>query len=256
VTPRLRGLVVAAYTAASVVFFFLLQLPVMVVTLSGDFSIWLARRAWSPSALWLCGVTVEVRRSGALPAGPAIYVSNHESALDIWVIFRAVQRNLRFVAKHELFRIPIFGWYLSLARFVPVDRKNRAQAVAALKKGSRIVREGISLVAFPEGTRSVDGRVHAFKKGPFVLAMEAGVPVVPIAIVGTSAVTPKRRVEVHPGPVRVAIGEAVDPRHYADKVALLRDVRRRIIEQHRALGGDGGDADDAVAAVGREGAAG
>jgi 1-acyl-sn-glycerol-3-phosphate acyltransferase len=253
VTWRLRGYAVLGYAALSMVFFFVLQLPAMLLTGKGDFSIWLARRAWSPSALWLAGVDVEVHQAGPLPDGPAIYVSNHESALDVWVICRSIPRNLRFVAKQELFRIPIFGWYLRLARFVLVDRRNRAQAVAALKKGAEIVRSGVSLVAFPEGTRSSDGRVHAFKKGPFVLAMEAGVPVVPLAIVGTSAVTPKRRIEVRPGKVHLVIGEPVDPRRFSDRAELLREVRRRIIVQHHALGGLGGDVDDAIAAPGVEG---
>jgi 1-acyl-sn-glycerol-3-phosphate acyltransferase len=252
-SSRIRGYAVLVYAAVSMAFFFVLQLPAMLLTGKGDFSIWLARRAWSPSALWLAGVDVEVHLAAPIPDGPAIYVSNHESALDVWVIFRSISRNLRFVAKQELFRIPVFGWYLTLARFVPVDRRNRAQAVAALKKGAAIVCGGVSLVAFPEGTRSSDGRVHAFKKGPFVLAMEAGVPIVPLAVVGTSAVTPKRRIAIRPGKVHLAIGEPVDPRRFTDRSELLREVRRRIIAQHRAFGGMGGDVEDAIAAPGVEG---
>jgi 1-acyl-sn-glycerol-3-phosphate acyltransferase len=252
-SARARGLLVATYAAVTMVAFFLVQLPVMVVTGSGDFSIWLARRAWSPGGLRLSGVDVAVESRAPIPQGPAIYLSNHESALDIWILFRAIPRNLRFIAKRELFRIPVFGWYLWLARFVPVDRRNHVKAVAALARAGEIIRGGVSLVAFPEGTRSVDARVHPFKKGPFVVAMEAGVPVVPVAIVGASAVTPKRRVEVHPGRVRVAIGAAVDPRDFPDKIALLEEVRRRIIAQHLELGGLGGDVDDAVAGRGTEG---
>jgi 1-acyl-sn-glycerol-3-phosphate acyltransferase len=253
-SPRLRGLLVAAYTAVSMVFFFLVQLPVMAVTLSGDFSIWLARKAWAPSALWLCGVRVEVVGQEGLPEGPAIYASNHESALDIWALFRSIPRNgLRFVAKRELFRIPIFGWYLKLARFVPVDRRQHAKAVAALKRAGEIVRGGTSLIVFPEGTRSPDARVQPFKKGPFVVAWEAGVPVVPVAIAGAAALNPKGRLVVHPGTIRVGLGAPVSPRDFPDKTSLLREVRRRIIEQHRALGGLGGDPDQGVAARGVEG---
>jgi 1-acyl-sn-glycerol-3-phosphate acyltransferase len=253
VTPRLRGWIVLGWGAITMVFFFVLSLVPMILTGKGDFSIWLARRAWAPSSLWLAGVDLEVRQLAPIPPGPAIYVSNHESALDIWVLFRAIPRNLRFIAKQELFRIPIFGWYLRLARFVAVDRSNHARAVAALEKAAQMVRGGVSLIVFAEGTRSADGRVHPFKKGPFVVAMAAGVPVVPVAVVGTSAATPKKRIEVHPGHVAVAVGEPLDPRAFADKSALLREVRRRIIEQHRALGGLGGDPDDAVAATGVEG---
>lgn len=253
-SARLRGLAVAAYAAVSMAFFFLVQLPPMLFTGSADFSVWLARRMWAPSALWLCGVEVEVRALHGFPEGPAIYASNHESALDIWLLFRTVPRNgLRFIAKQELFRIPVFGWYLRMARFVAVDRRHRARAVAALQQAGRIVREGTSLIVFPEGTRSPDGRVQPFKKGPFVVAMEAGVPVVPVAIAGAAALNPKGRLSVRPGRVRVAVGVPLTPADFPDKSALLREVRTRIIALHRELGGAGGDVADAVAAPGVEG---
>jgi 1-acyl-sn-glycerol-3-phosphate acyltransferase len=253
VSARARAIALGVYGALSMFFFFLVQLPVMLVTRSGDFSIWLARRLWSPSALCVAGVKADVRTPHGFPEGPAIYASNHESALDVWLLFCAIPRNVRFIAKRELFRIPIFGWYLALARFISVDRRDRAQAVAALRRAGRIIREGTSLIVFPEGTRSVDGTVHPFKKGPFVVAMEAGVPVVPVAISGVAALNPKGRLEIHPGTARVLVGEPVMPRDFPDKTALLREVRRRIIAQHQAIGGLGGDLERAVAAPGMEG---
>jgi 1-acyl-sn-glycerol-3-phosphate acyltransferase len=254
-SARIRGVAVAAYAAVSMAFFFLVQLPVMLVTGSADFSVWLARRMWAPSALWLCGVDVEVRAPHGFPGGPAIYASNHESALDVWLLFRTVPRNgLRFIAKEELFHIPIFGWYLRMARFVAVDRRHHARAVAALQQAGRIVRGGTSLIVFPEGTRSRDGHVQPFKKGPFVVAMEAGVPVVPVAIAGAAALNPKGLLSVRPGPVRVAVGAPLTPADFPDKSALLGEVRHRIIALHQELGGAGGDLDDSVAAPGVEGA--
>jgi 1-acyl-sn-glycerol-3-phosphate acyltransferase len=254
-SPRLRGLAVATYAGLSMVALFLVQLPVMAVTGSGDFSIWLARAVWAPTALRLGGVKLKVHAPSSLPDGPAIYVSNHESALDVWALFRAIPRNLRFLAKRELFQIPIFGWYLRMARFVEVDRRDRARAIQALRKAGEIVRGGIPLVVFPEGTRSPDGRVQPFKKGPFVVAMEARVPVVPVAISGASDLNPKGRLEVRSGTIQVALGEPVHPDGFADKNELLREVRRRIIGLHRSLGGQGGDLDAAVAMPGVEGRA-
>jgi 1-acyl-sn-glycerol-3-phosphate acyltransferase len=254
-SPRLRGLAVLAYAGASMAALFAGQLPVMLATGSGDFSIWLARNVWASSALRLAGVEVRVHGRAALPEGPAIYASNHESALDVWALLRAIPRNLRFVAKQELFRIPIFGWYLKLARFVAVDRRDRAQAVLALHRAADIVRSGTSLIVFPEGTRSSDGRIQPFKKGPFVLAMEARVPVVPIAIAGACERTPKGRIEVHPGMIDVALGDPVHPGDFSDKDALLREVRLRIIELHRSMGGQGGDREAAIAMPGAEGVA-
>jgi 1-acyl-sn-glycerol-3-phosphate acyltransferase len=252
-SARLRGLAIAAYAGASMAALFICQLPVMLVTRSGDFSIWLARAAWARSALRLAGVDVKVHVRAALPEGPAIYVSNHESALDVWALFLAIPCNLRFIAKQELFQIPVFGWYLRLARFIAVDRRDHARAVLSLKKAGEIVRAGTSLVVFPEGTRSPDGHVQPFKKGPFVVAMEARVPVVPVAISGAAALNPKGRLEVKSGTIQVALGEPVHPDDFADKSELLREVRRRIIELHRSLGGQGGDVQGAIAMRGAEG---
>jgi 1-acyl-sn-glycerol-3-phosphate acyltransferase len=250
---RVRGLIVLVFGMITMAGFFFLSLPVMVATGSGDFPIWLARFAWSRSSLWLTGCSIETRPLPELPPGPLIFVSNHESSLDIWVLLARLPRSVRFVAKQELFKIPIFGWYLRLGGHVPVDRARRTQAVESLRRAASIVRSGTSLIVFPEGTRSLDGRVHPFKKGPFVLAMEAGVPVVPVAISGTGKVTPKRIVAIWPGPIHLAVGEPVDPRLFPDKTALLVEVRRRVIALHRSLGGLGGDPDDAVAAPGLEG---
>ncbi|HVO18546.1 MAG TPA: lysophospholipid acyltransferase family protein [Anaeromyxobacter sp.] len=250
---RLRGLLLLAYAAVTMVLFFLVSLPVMILTGSGDLPMWLARRAWSPSCLWVSGCRREALAAPPLPEGPLIFASNHESALDIWVLVERLPRNVRFIAKQELFRIPIFGWYMRLGGHVPVDRRNQAQAVESLRAAARLVRGGTSLIVFPEGTRSRDGRVQPFKKGPFALAMEALVPVVPVAISGSGAVTPSGLVAVWPGTIRVALGEPVHPASYRDRAALLAAVRERIVELHRRIGGQGGDLDRPAAPPGAEG---
>jgi 1-acyl-sn-glycerol-3-phosphate acyltransferase len=238
---RARGWAVLLYGAVAMVFFFLVSLPVMVVTRSGDLPIWFGRRAWGPWGLRLAGARVEVARRPTLPNGPVIFASNHESVLDIWVLFEVLGRSFRFIAKQELFRIPIFGWYLAVGGHVPVDRGHPTRAVESLRRAGALVREGTSLVVFPEGTRSRDHRVHAFKKGPFVVAMAAGVPVVPVALSGSGRVTPKNVIAVVPGMIRVSIGDPIDPRAFATKDALLAEVRRAVIALHRSIGGAGGD---------------
>jgi 1-acyl-sn-glycerol-3-phosphate acyltransferase len=251
---RAHGWVVLLFASVMMVFFFLISLPVMILTRSGDLPIWFARHAWGPWGLRVAGAKVEVLRRPALPAGPLVFASNHESALDIWVLFKELPRSFRFIAKQELFRIPMFGWYLSLGGHIAVDRTHHARAVHSLRRAGAAVRGGTSLVVFPEGTRSRDGQVHPFKKGPFVVAMEAGVPVIPVAIAGSGRVTPKNVIAVVPGTIRVAIGDPVDPRQFPSKEALLVEVRRRVIDLHRSIGGGGGDPSDAVAARGVEGA--
>lgn len=251
---RLRGLVVLAFAAVTMVTFFLVSLPVMAVTRSGDFPMWLARRAWSPLCLWLTGCRRVVERLPALPGGPLIFASNHESALDIWVLLENLPRTVRFIAKQELFRIPVFGWYMRLGGHISVDRSNHVRAVQSLHAAAELVRAGTSLIVFPEGTRSRDRRVQPFKKGPFALAMEAGVPIVPVAVSGSAAVTPSGLVAVWPGDIRMAVGQPVDPSHYPDRLSLLTAVRDRIIELHRSIGGRGGDAGRPDAERGVEGA--
>jgi 1-acyl-sn-glycerol-3-phosphate acyltransferase len=222
----------------------------MAVTGSGDFSIWLARHLWAPGGLRVAGVRLEVTRLAPVPEGPAMYASNHESILDPWALFVAIPRSIRFLAKAELFRLPIFGHYLRLAKFIEIDRRNRSRAVASLRAAGEIVRAGTSLAVFPEGTRSADGRILPFKKGPFVLAEEAQVPVVPVAIAGASRVMPKGQLRVRPGVIRVGIGAAVHPSEFPDREALLAEVRRRVVSLHQLIGGagDGGAGGDATPA--------
>lgn len=238
---RLRGQFLLIAAAISMVVIFLGSLPWMLLSRSGDLPIWFGRKVWAPLGLWLAGATLEVRRAPPPPPGPVIFAANHESALDIWVLFVVVQRTFRFIAKQELFRIPIFGWYLSLGGHIPVDRSNHQRAVASLRAAGDAVRAGTSIVVFPEGTRSRTGRIQPFKKGPFVVAKQAGVPIIPVAISGSGAVTPSHRIAVHPGPIRVALGDPVDPDAFPDKETLLAEVRRRIVELHRSIGGLGGD---------------
>jgi 1-acyl-sn-glycerol-3-phosphate acyltransferase len=251
--PRLRGQLVLLVGALTMAVFFFVSLPAMLVTRSGELPIWFARHAWSTLGLWVAGARVEVVRMPPFPPGPVIFASNHESALDIWVLFATLGRSFRFMAKQELFRLPIFGWYLKLGGHIPVDRSNRARSLASLRLAASMVRGGTSLVVFPEGTRSRDGRIHSFKKGPFVVAKEAGVPVVPVAISGSGAITPSRTIAVHPGTIRLAVGDPVDPNPFADKEALLADVRRRVIELHRSIGGLGGDPREAARSGGEAG---
>ena len=218
---------------------FFSSLPVMLLTRSGDLPMWFARKAWGPWGLWIAGVDLQVVRTAPLPDGPAIYAANHASALDIWAAVAAIPRGVRFVAKAG---VPLAGLRLvhdAAGCHVPVDRRDHARAVASLARAAARVRAGTSLIVFPEGTRSRDNLVHAFKKGPFAIAAQAGVPVVPLAITGAGKVTPKDLLHVHPGPVRVTFGRPVTAAEFPGRDALLREVRRQIIEMDRAAGGPG-----------------
>ncbi|MBU8897376.1 1-acyl-sn-glycerol-3-phosphate acyltransferase [Corallococcus sp. M34] len=235
---------------------FPLAMLAMLFTLNPDGSVWVARRLWSPVLLWAGGARLEVLGSENVdPRRPTIYVANHQSTIDIPAHFVAVPVNFRYVAKSQLRWVPLIGWYLSIAGHIFINRGNRASAIDSLTKAANKVRAGTSIFLYPEGTRSVDGRVLPFKKGPFALALKAGVAVCPVTIEGSANLMPKNSWNITPGPVRVKIGKPIDPKVFAedDRAGLARAVRDVILADNVALGGPGGDPEDAIAAPGQEG---
>jgi len=159
-----------------------------------------------------------------------IYMSNHVSNVDPPVLIPNLPRRTSVLVKQELFRIPVLGWAMRVASLVPVDRSNREAAIASMREAAEIMRRGLDMTVFPEGTRSPDGRLLPFKKGPFYLAEETGYPVVPITIVGTDHILPKAKVFLNPkaGPARLIFHAPVWPRDYADRDALMAAVRDKI----------------------------
>lgn len=234
---------------------FVATLFAMGLTLNRSASMWVVQRWWSPVLIWAGGGKLEVSGLENLTQGqPYVFVSNHQSTIDIPVLFYAIPFDSRFVAKKQLMYVPMIGWYMWLAKFVFVDRANSREAIRSLDAAGVRIRGGISIIVFPEGTRSEDCRVHPFKKGPFALAMKARVPVVPVVIEGSGRLMPKNSWNITPGPIKVKIGVPIQPERFGeDRVALIHEVRSCIIDQSLALGGLGGDKEDAVAARGREG---
>lgn len=229
----------------------------MLLTRSTSHSLWWVQKVWAPVLLWAGGAKVSVSGLEHLPRDrPVVLVCNHQSTLDIPAIFWALPIDFRFVSKRSLKYVPVLGWYMVLARFVFIDRGNKKSAIESLEQAGEKIRSGVSVVLFPEGTRSDTGAILPFKKGPFALAVKAGVPVVPITIEGTRLIMPKNSWDVvyAAAPVRVMVGKPIDPVPFGeDREALMRAVRDVIIDQSVALGGLGGDKADAVAPS-REGA--
>jgi 1-acyl-sn-glycerol-3-phosphate acyltransferase len=167
-------------------------------------------RYWGVNMCRVCGVTVLVRGAENVDwDAPLIVMANHQSHFDIPVIYAALPRSFGMLAKKELFRVPVFSAAMKGMRCVPIDRENRRQSLQSLRDAADQVRSGNSIVVFPEGTRSADGRIHELKKGPFYLAELAGVPVVPVGIRGTRLVVPKNGVLVRPAEVVVSIGTPI-----------------------------------------------
>jgi 1-acyl-sn-glycerol-3-phosphate acyltransferase len=228
----------------------------MLLTWNASSAIWVARKWWSPVQIWAGGGELHVEGLEHVdPNRPTIYASNHQSTIDIPVLFCALPVDLRFIAKKQLGYVPMLGWYLKIGGHILIDRKNHRRAMASLEQAAREIRSGKNIIVFPEGTRSEDGRVLPFKKGPFTLALKAGVPVCPVTIEGSGKLMPKSSWRITPGPIRVRIGAPIATRDVAerDRDAFVKRVRDVIIDQSLAMGGQGGDRDDPIAAAGKEG---
>lgn len=165
-------------------------------------------RTWARLILATTGVRVTVEGVEKLdPHRSYVFAANHQSIYDIPIVFASVPFQLRIVAKQSLGRIPFMGWHLHRAGHLLVDRRNPGLDI--VQKMARLVREGSSLIVFPEGTRSVDGQLGRFKKGSFLVALGASLPVVPVTIEGSRHVMQKGRLTVRPGNVRLTVHEPI-----------------------------------------------
>lgn len=168
-------------------------------------------RVWSWLILRTTGVRVAIDGLERLtPRATYVFVSNHQSIYDIPVVFSSLPFQLRIIAKASLARFPVLGWHLRRGGHLFVDRQHPDRA-GILKRWRALVSEGLSLIIYAEGTRSPDGRVARFKAGSFLLAMEAGLPIVPLAIVGTRGVMPKGRLRTEPANVRLVVHDPIEP---------------------------------------------
>ncbi len=199
---------------------------------------------WATIVTRVPGVRYRVEGLERVPRAPVVFIANHRSYFDIPVLWLALGRPVRFIAKRELVRIPFFGWAMVLLGHLVVDRGNSEQARATMARAAEKVRAGASVLVFAEGTRGspeliARERVGPFKKGGILLAIRAGVPLVPVAIAGTEAVMPKRSFRIGSADVRVTIGPPVDTRGCtdADRERLAAQLRGWI---YAALGPAGG----------------
>jgi 1-acyl-sn-glycerol-3-phosphate acyltransferase len=193
----------------------------------------LLARFWANSILWVSRVKITVTGAEKLdPDRSYIYMPNHQSNADIPLLLGRLPVQFRWLAKAELFKIPIFGRAMQGVGYISIDRSNRKSAFASLERAARTIRNGTSVLIFPEGTRSRDGRLLPFKKGGFVLSVDSGVPIVPIIIRGTRNIIPKGRLMIRPAPVTMEILDPVETAGYTRKTkdALLEKIRSILID--------------------------
>ena len=154
-----------------------------------------------------------------------IFMSNHTSNLDPPILLPLIPRRTSVMAKKELFSYPILGETMRMGSLVPVDRGNRDAGIAAVRAAAAVIRQGISMTIYVEGKRSFDGKLLPFKKGPFYLAMECGVPVIPVTIVGTNEIMPKARFGISSGTAKIVFHEPIEPKDFGSRDCLMKRVR-------------------------------
>ncbi|MBL7127399.1 MAG: 1-acyl-sn-glycerol-3-phosphate acyltransferase [Ignavibacteria bacterium] len=154
-----------------------------------------------------------------------IFISNHQSYFDIPILMQAVPNNLRFIYRSSLTRIPIFGWGMYLSGYIPINRENPREAIKSLRKASEKIKKGISVVVFPEGTRSTDGELGVFKRGMFVLAEEANVKLVPTSITGSYKILPRNKFKISSGIVNVVFNKPIE---YSKDKNFVNEIKETI----------------------------
>lgn len=166
---------------------------------------------WARCVLWTCGITIRVRGRERLdPTRAYLFMANHQSNVDIPILMAAFERlQVRWVSKQEVRKVPVLGVCLARTHQVLVDRESPTQAIAVIRQVRALLAAGISVIFFPEGTRTRDGHLQSFKPGGFVVALEAGVPVVPITINGSRAIWPPGGLDLRSGTVEVDFSEPI-----------------------------------------------
>ncbi len=191
--------------------FFSLTFPIALSAIIGTFfdstgAVYAAHaRFWGRLGIWMAGVKVEISGAENLPDGPAIVMSNHASNFDILALLGFFPRPLAFIAKKELFSIPVFGPSMRRGGYIPLDRSDGRKALKSMEDAAGRVRGGKSVIIFPEGTRTRDGKLLPFKRGAFLLAVKASVPVVPVAIEGSFGVNPGGALRLYSGKILIHI---------------------------------------------------
>ncbi len=187
--------------------------------LSGDASSVQGLAAWwARSISTFSGVSVTVTgRENLISGKPYIFAANHQSQFDIFALQGYLGVNFRWLAKKELFKVPIWGSAMRRAGYIPIDRSHGRQALKSINEAAQKIAAGTSVIIFPEGTRTKDGDMQDFKAGAMVLALKSGVDIVPVAINGTYEILPKGRLLMNPGDVSINIGNPITTTNYSSK---------------------------------------
>jgi 1-acyl-sn-glycerol-3-phosphate acyltransferase len=200
----------------------------------------LVGRFWARSIVFVSRVKVSVQGLEHIDPGAAyVYMANHQSMFDILTLLGYLPVQFRWLAKMELFQIPVFGYSMARVGYISIDRSNRKSAYKSLQEAAQKIAQGVSVVVFPEGTRSRDGQIKPFKGGGFYLAIRSGRPIVPVVIIGSHHVMPKGRLRIRRGQIILNINPPIETTHYnsSTKEILMESVRstmKRDLERIKA----------------------
>ncbi|MBW1978077.1 MAG: 1-acyl-sn-glycerol-3-phosphate acyltransferase [Deltaproteobacteria bacterium] len=188
---------------------------------------------WAKTILWVCGVKVKTQGlENVNPERPCIFMTNHQSYFDILGLLACLPVDFKFMLKQELMRLPFLGFGMKKAGYIAIDREDPRKAVKSMNEAVRRIGNGASVLIFPEGTRSLDGRLQEFKAGGFHLALKAGCDIVPVVIVGSHRIVPKGSLKIRKGSFGLCVGKPIKTKDYSRKNmgALMQRVREAMIE--------------------------
>jgi 1-acyl-sn-glycerol-3-phosphate acyltransferase len=199
-------------------------------------------KLWAKILLLICNIKVEIiGKENILRGKPQIFMANHQSDFDILIVLAHIPGQFRWLVKKELFHIPVFGAAMKSAGYIEIDRNNREKAMQSLDQAALRIREGKSIMAFPEGTRSHFGEIKHFKQGTFYLAIKSGAPIVPISIIGSGEIMPKRSLKIKPGKIKLVIDKPIDVKNIMleNRQELITIVRNTIIKNYDSFRAEG-----------------
>jgi 1-acyl-sn-glycerol-3-phosphate acyltransferase len=198
--------------------------------------------AWGGVLLRITGSPVRVVGGENFRRVPvAVYAANHLSYMDTPALFASLPFQFRILARHDLFKLPFVGWYLQRSGQIPVDSSSLRSSLASLNRGVKALQAGMPLMIFPEGGRSVDGKLQPFLSGPAFMAIRAQVPIIPMALIGTHELMPMHTYHLHPRPLLLVVGEPIPTTGYTTKMAdsLTEQLFQRIAVMYGEYTGAG-----------------
>jgi 1-acyl-sn-glycerol-3-phosphate acyltransferase len=193
-------------------------------------------RIWSRAILFAGRVKITVEGLENVDKNKNyIYIANHSSQFDIPVVLAGLPFNIRLLAKRELTKIPLFGFALKSGGFIIVDRDKSMKAMQSLEQAAQKIKHGISVLLFAEGSRSMDGSIQPFKRGAFYLASKSGIPIIPLTIIGSHYVLPKKQLRIRSGTIKLVIDKPILTDHIKnrnDEIQLMETARNIIVKQY------------------------